>query len=109
MSVLDAQVKELKADKIRLQEENKALNNRKSILEKVLALKEEQIQVLQNGAGVRHAQLRPLDDPPKVLSPGGARARAPPLRAAGHNGRRAARKRAPWRALRVWTLVRAVS
>ena len=54
--MLDAQVKELKADKIRLQEENKALNNRKSILEKVLALKEEQIQVLQNGAGVRHAR-----------------------------------------------------
>jgi hypothetical protein len=54
MSVLEAHVKELKADKIRLQEENRALNNRKSILEKVLALKEEQIQVLQNGAGIFH-------------------------------------------------------
>jgi hypothetical protein len=53
MEAYDAQVRELKAEKARLFDENKALVNRKSILEKVLALKEEQIQVLQEGAGVR--------------------------------------------------------
>jgi hypothetical protein len=53
-NALDSQVTELKADKIRLLEENKALHCRKSILEKVLALKEEQIQVLQSAnSGVR--------------------------------------------------------
>jgi hypothetical protein len=53
MEAYDAQVRDLKADKARLVDENKALLNRKSILEKVLTLKEEQIQVLQEGAGVR--------------------------------------------------------
>jgi hypothetical protein len=76
MSVLEAQVKELKTDKIRLQEENKALNNRKSVLEKVLALKEEQIQVLQNGAGIFQgvtqattATDNPTANPPGAPSP----------------------------------------
>ena len=61
VSVLDGQVQELKLEKARLVDENKALQKSKTILEKVYALKEEQVQVLQGANGVRHqlaAELR---------------------------------------------------
>ena len=51
MALLAGEVAELKADKLRLAEENKVLHSRKLILEKLVALKEEQIQVLENAAG----------------------------------------------------------
>ena len=59
--MLDGQVQELKLEKARLVDENKALQKSKTILEKVYALKEEQVQVLQGANGVRHqlaAELR---------------------------------------------------
>lgn len=56
MGELEEKVAELQAINTRLAEDNKALNNRKSILEKVLTLKEEQIQVLQDGVNVFHSQ-----------------------------------------------------
>jgi hypothetical protein len=59
VAILDGQVQQLKADKARLLEENKALHQRKTILEKGYAFKEEQIQMLQATAAVA--------DPPAVV------------------------------------------
>lgn len=53
MGDLERDVNEMKAQNLRLVEENKSLTNRKATLEKFLVLKEEQINVLQEGANVR--------------------------------------------------------
>jgi regulator of replication initiation timing len=59
VAVLDGQVQELKDEKERLIEENRALQKSKTILEKVYALKEEQVQVLQGANGVRLPHANP--------------------------------------------------
>lgn len=60
LEAYEAEVRALRADRARLVDENRTLINRRAIMERIVAMKDDQLQMLQDRAEVRRSASRTI-------------------------------------------------